>query len=44
MIFLNFNNEVVDLIYSGMKHDSDNVFNMFAPKALKLLFQNVVLF
>ena len=30
MIFLNFNNEVVDLIYSGMEHDSGNVFHMFA--------------
>ena len=44
MIFLNFNNEVVDLIYSGMKHDSDNVFHVFAPKALKLLFPNFVVF
>ena len=25
MIFLNFNNEVVDLMYSGMEHDSGNV-------------------
>ena len=30
MNFLNFYNEVVDLIYSG------NVFHMFAPKALKV--------
>ena len=44
MIFLNFNNEVVDLIYSGMEHDSGNVFHMFAPKALKLLFPNFVVF
>ena len=29
-------NEVVDLTYSG------NVFHMFAPKALKLLFPNFV--
>ena len=44
MIFLNFNNEVLDLIYSGMEHDSGNVFHMFAPKALKLLFPNFVVF
>ena len=34
MNFLNSNNEVVDLIYSG------NVFHIFATKALKLLFPN----
>ena len=44
MIFLNFNNEVVDLIYSDMEHDSGNVFHMFARKALKLLFPNFVVF
>ena len=46
MIFLNFNNKVVDLTYSGMEHDSGNgnVFHMFAPKALKLLFPNFVVF
>ena len=44
VIFFNFNNEVVDLIYSGMEHDSGNVFHMFAPKALKLLFPNFVVF
>ena len=38
MNFLNSDDEVVDLIYSG------NVFHMFAPKALKLLFPNFVLF
>ena len=44
MIFLNFDNEVVDLIYSDMEHDSGNVFQMFAPKAIKLLFPNFVVF
>ena len=44
MIFLNFNNEVVDLIYSAMEHDSGNVFHMFARKALKFLFPNFVVF
>ena len=38
MNFLNSNNEVVDLICSG------NVFHMFPPKTLKLLFPNVVVF
>ena len=38
MNFLNSNNEVVDLIYSG------NVFHMFPPKALKLLFPNFLVF
>ena len=38
MNFLNSNNDVVDLMYSG------NVFHMFAPKALKLLFPNFVVF
>ena len=38
MNFLNSNDEVVDLKYSG------NVFHMFAPKALKLLFPNFVVF
>ena len=42
MIFLNYNNEVVNVIYSGNEHDSGNVFHMFAPKALKLLFPNFV--
>ena len=42
--FFNFNNEVIDLIYSGMKHDSGNVFHMFAPKALELLFPNFIVF
>ena len=27
--FFKFNNEVVDLIYSGMEHDSGNVFHNF---------------
>ena len=44
MIFLNFNNEVVDLIYSDMEHDSGKVFHMFAPKALKLYFQTSLYF
>ena len=35
---LNFNNEVIDLIFSG------NVLHKFAPKALKLLFPNFVVF
>ena len=34
MNFLNSNNEVVDLIYSG------NMFHIFATKALKLLLPN----
>ena len=38
MNFLNSNNEVVDLIYSG------NVFHMFTPQDLKLLFPNFVVF
>ena len=42
--FKNFSNEVIDLIYSGMKHDPGNVFHMFAPKALELLFPNFVVF
>ena len=44
ILFLNFNNEVVHLIYSVMEHDSGNVFHMFAPKALKLLLPNFVVF
>ena len=44
IFFLNFNNEVVSLIFSGMEHDSGNVFHMFASKALKLLFPNFVIF
>ena len=44
IFFLNFNNEVVSLIFSGMEHDSGNVFHMFASKALKLLFPNFVVF
>ena len=43
MIFKIFNNEVGDLMYSGMEHDS-GVFHMFAPKGLKLLFPNFVVF
>ena len=38
MNFLNSNNKVVDLIYSG------NMFHMFAPKALKPLFPSFVVF
>ena len=38
MNFLNSNSRVVDLIYSG------NVFHVFAPKALKLLFPDFVVF
>ena len=38
MNFFNSNNEVVDLIYSG------DVFHMFAPKALKILFPNFAVF
>ena len=41
MIFLNFDNELVDLKYSDMEHDSGN---MFVPKVLKLLFPNFVVF
>ena len=44
MIFLNFNNELVDLKYSDMEHDSGNVFHMFVPKVLKLLCPNFVVF
>ena len=36
--FLNSNDEVVDLIYSG------NVFHMCAPKALRPLFPNFIVF
>ena len=44
MIFLNFNNEVVDLIYSGIEHDSGNVFHVFAPKAVNSYFQTLLYF
>ena len=35
---LSSNNEVVDLIYSG------NLFHMFAPKTIQLLFSNIAVF
>ena len=44
IFFFNFNNEVVDLIYSGMEHDSGNVFHMFAPKPLNSYFQTLLYF
>ena len=44
MIFLNFNNEAVDLIYSGIKHDSGNVFMCLHQKPLNSYFQTLLYF